>query len=66
MDTQDQRDRLIEQARHGEITGEDADAEAIKLGLGSLSRKPGPDEFRPEAISQWNLPMGWLGSPILI
>ena len=54
---QDQRDDLFERAKVGEITGEQADAEAIRLGLGSLSRRPGPDEFRPEAETHWTLAM---------
>jgi len=57
MDQQDQRDELFERAKVGEITGEEADAEAIRLGLGSLSHQPGPDEFRPEAETQWTLVM---------
>lgn len=51
------KDALFERAKVGEITGEQADAEAIRLGLGSLSRRPGPDEFRPEAETHWTLPM---------
>lgn len=54
---QDQRDQLFDRAKYGEITGDYADAEAIRLGLGSLSHKPGPDEFRPEAVTHWTLPM---------
>ncbi len=54
---QAQKDVLFERAKHGKITGDEADAEAIRLGLGSLSRKPGPDEFRPEALTRWTLPM---------
>lgn len=54
---QDQRDQLIERARVGEITGDEADAEAVRLGLGSLSRTPAPEEFRPEAETLWTIPM---------
>ena len=57
LDAQQAREELLEKAKVGEITGEQADAEAIRLGFGSLSRKPGPDEFRPEAEPQWTLPM---------
>jgi hypothetical protein len=57
MDEQDQRDQLSDRAKYGEITGDEADAEAIRLGLGSLSRRPGPEEFRPEALTHWTLPM---------
>lgn len=56
-DAVDQRDNLIERAKMGEISGEAADAEAIRLGLGSLSRAPGPLEFRPEAEPYWTIPM---------
>ena len=57
MSRQSLRDKLIERAKYGEITGEEADAEAIRLGLGSLSRRPSPDEFRPESMAHWTLPM---------
>lgn len=57
MDPIDQRDRLIDRAKYGEITGAQADAEAIRLGLGSLSRRPAADVFRPEGITDWTLPM---------
>lgn len=53
----DKRDRLIEQAKYGEISGDEADAEAKRLGLGSLSHRPGRDDFRPESLSHWTLPM---------
>lgn len=53
----DQRERLFDRARVGEITGDEADAEAIQLGLGSLSSRPGPEAFRPEAMADWTLPM---------
>ena len=54
---QDRREMLFERAKYGEISGEEADAEAVRLGLGNLSRKPGPTEFRPEAETYWTLPM---------
>lgn len=57
MDLQDQRDQLFDRAKYGEISGEQADAEAIRLGLGSLSRTPAKDTFRPEALGHWTLPM---------
>ena len=56
-EAQSLKDGLFERAKVGEITGELADAEAIRLGLGSLSHQPGPDEFRPEAELHWTLPM---------
>jgi len=54
---QDQRVQLFDRAKVGEITGDEADAEAIRLGLGSLSSRPGPEAFRPEAMADWTLPM---------
>lgn len=57
FDPIDQRDELIERAKLGEISGEAADAEAIWLGLGSLSHTPGPEKFRPEAEPYWTIPM---------
>ena len=53
----DQREKLFDRAKVGEITGDQADAEAIRLGLGSLSTRPGPEAFRPEAITNWTIPM---------
>ena len=44
---QAQREDLFERAKYGKITGDEADTEAIRLGLGSLSHGPDPDEFRP-------------------
>ncbi|MEC5383070.1 hypothetical protein VSX64_19765 [Aurantimonas sp. C2-6-R+9] len=57
MDDQGRLKELFERAKLGEITGEEADAEAIRLGLGSLSRQPGADDYRPEAQTHWTLPM---------
>lgn len=51
------KDQLFERAKFGKITGEEADAEAIRLGLGSLSSTPRQEEYRPEAEAQWTLPM---------
>lgn len=51
------KDQLVERAKYGEITSKEADAEAIRIGLGSLSSIPGPEKFRPAAEAQWTLPM---------
>lgn len=51
------RDNLFDRAKYGEITGDEADAEAERLGLGRLSHIPGPDEFRPEAETHWTIVM---------
>ena len=42
------RDELFRRESIGELTGDQADAEAVRLGLSSLSGRPGPEEFRPE------------------
>lgn len=62
VDEQDQRDQLFDRAKYGELTGDEADAEAIRLGLGRLSHIPNRDEFRPEAEPQWTITMAvaWL------
>ncbi|UDL87216.1 hypothetical protein LGH82_18635 [Mesorhizobium sp. PAMC28654] len=57
MTPQDQRDQLFERAQYGEITGDEADAEAVSLGLGSLSHTPAHEEYRPEAESRWTITM---------
>lgn len=57
IDPQEQREEIFERAKQGEITGAQADEEAIRLGLGSFSHQPGPDEFRPEAQAWWTLAM---------
>lgn len=54
---QHKRDGLLERAKYGEISGDEADAEAMRLGLGRLSQKPDLNEFRPEAEMSWTLPM---------
>ena len=57
VDAQALKDELFRRAKYGEITGEQADAEAIRLGFDRLSGKPGPDEHRPELLAYWTLPM---------
>ena len=51
------KDELFRRASTGELTGEQADDEAVRLGLGSLSRRPDPKEFKPEAETHWTIPM---------
>jgi hypothetical protein len=51
------RDELFERAKFGRITGEQADAEAERLGLGSLSRRPDATAFDPVREDYWTLPM---------
>ena len=54
---QEEKEKLFLRAAHGEISGDEADAEAIRLGLGRLSHKPYPHEWRAEDLAQWTLPM---------
>jgi len=56
-DATDQRDQLVERAKRGEITGAQADAEAVRLGLGSLSSTPSSDAHRAEDEPHWTLAM---------
>lgn len=57
MSQHDQREKLFERAKYGEISGEEADGEAVRLGLSRFSSEPGPGEFRPEDLAHWTLPM---------
>lgn len=57
MDDQEIRDDLISKASYGEITGEQADAEAERLGLKRFSCKPSDDDFDPNKEFQWSLAM---------
>ena len=61
---QRKRDDLLDRVKRGEITGEEADAEAEKLGPAPLSKRPArfstrpaDDEFRPESMAEWTLTM---------
>jgi hypothetical protein len=56
------RNELIERARRGELTGEQADAEAERLGVGPLLRRADPAGFDPTAEPHWDIPMalGWI------
>jgi hypothetical protein len=51
------KDDLFERAKYGKITGAEADAEAVRLGLGPFSSLPSPDQFDPMAQQSWTLPM---------
>jgi hypothetical protein len=51
------RDALFERAGRGEISGEEADAEAERLGLGRLSHQPRASEYDPAKETYWTLPM---------
>jgi hypothetical protein len=56
-ETQALKDHLFQRAATGEITGEEADAEAERLGIGRLSSKPDPADFDPGRQAHWTLPM---------
>lgn len=51
------KDDLFRRARSGEITGEEADAEAERLGIGRLSAVPDPEQFDPIKEPNWTIPM---------
>jgi hypothetical protein len=53
----DPRDILITRVRRGEITPEEAEQEAQRLGLGPFATKPDPGEFDPDKMYWWSLPM---------
>jgi hypothetical protein len=53
----DSRDILIDQVRRGQITPEEAEAEAAKQGFGPIATAPDPLDFDPEQLSWWSLPM---------
>ena len=48
---------LFERAGRNEITGDAADAEAERFGLGRLSRAPSATEYDPQKERFWTLPM---------
>jgi len=51
------RDDLIDNARYGRMTSEQAEAEAARLNLGPLARKPSDDAFDPMGEAWWTLAM---------
>jgi hypothetical protein len=51
------RQSLIRKARCGEISSDDAEAEAKRLGLGPLARKSKEADFDPMSEPWWTLPM---------
>lgn len=53
----DVRDILIDRARDGEITHEEAEAEAERQGLGLLAVRPPEGSFDPRRRPAWTLPM---------
>jgi hypothetical protein len=51
------RDLLIHRVRIGEITPEEAEAEAKQGGFGPIATKPSPIDFDPAQMPYWSLPM---------
>jgi hypothetical protein len=51
------RESLIRKARCGEISSDAAEAEAKRLGLGPLARKPKESDFDPMSEPRWTLVM---------
>jgi hypothetical protein len=58
------REDLLRRARLGELSGEEADAEAEKLGFGRLSGVSAPERFNPLKERNWTLPMAvvWIAT----
>jgi hypothetical protein len=59
----DNREALIGKAWRGEISSDVAEAEAKRLGIGPLARKPKESSFDPMSEPWWTLPMAiaWIG-----
>jgi len=55
--THDERDKLITKVWRGELTREEAEAEAERRGLKPLRRNPDPEDFNPMNEPHWTLPM---------
>ena len=53
----DLRDDLFDQLKYGKITPDEAEAEALRLGLEPLRRVSTNDDFNPIREAQWTLPM---------
>src|SRR5262245_29195353 len=51
------RDLVIERVRIGEITPEEAEAEAERQGFGPLATKPNSVDFDPSQMLDWSIPM---------
>lgn len=55
--TPDPRDKIIDRALGGEITPDEAESEAERLGLRPLAQTPDPAEFNPMSEPWWSLGM---------
>jgi hypothetical protein len=51
------RDEILDRASHGEITPDEAEAEAARLGLPPLAHTPDPAKFNPMSEPWWALGM---------
>jgi len=51
------RDELIGKVNYGELTPDEAEAEAKRLKLAPLRSLPDPRDFNPAKEAQWSLPM---------
>ena len=51
------RDLVIHRAKIGELTPEEAEAEAERQGFGPMATKPNPVDFDPSRMPDWSLPM---------
>lgn len=51
------RDLLIDDVQYGRKTPAEAEAEAVRLGLGPFARRPDPADFDPVNEAWWSLPM---------
>ena len=52
-----QREELLERVRAGDLAPDEADEKADELRLERLSRRFPTDEFHPNGLSRWTLPM---------
>ena len=55
--TRDPRDQILDRASRGEITPDEAEAEAALLGLRPFAHTPEPAEFNPMSQPWWTLGM---------
>ena len=53
----DQRDELIEAVKYGRMKPDEAESEAVRLGLGKFAREPEPAQFNPAEETWWTLQM---------
>lgn len=51
------REELLERARNGEITPKAAEAEAYRMGMAPLARRPADNQFDSRGKSRWTLTM---------